>query len=181
VSARIAVVEGDLALQAVDAVVSRADGVPGREDDAAARALAERGGSAYREERAALGTLAAGEAAATGAGALPAGLVVHVGIADPAGRLGAESLRAGVRRGLELAAARGCRTVALPALGTGPSELALREVAEVLLEEAERQASGGGSLEEIRFVLSGEQAYRTFESVWDARKIAAQMERMGRR
>jgi hypothetical protein len=41
-----------------------------------------------------------------------------------------------------------------------------------------RHLSGDTSLEEIRFVLMGEPAYRVFEMVNDAAKVAAQMERM---
>jgi len=184
VSGRIAVVAGELADQAVDAVmVAAVAGVEGGEQGAD---LGEGAGPALREEWAALGAIPVGGAAATGAGALPAGRVIHLGIAEAGRPPDLEGVRAAVRRGLELAGEHGCRTVALPALGAGHEGVPLRELAEGLLEEAEAYLAGDppgtspGPLEEIRFVLAGEQAYRTFESVWDARKIAAQMERMAR-
>jgi len=37
------------------------------------------------------------------------------------------------------------------------------------------------AVDEIRFVVAGEPAYRVFESVQDAARIAEQMERLGRR
>jgi len=186
VSGRIAVVEGELADQTVDAVVVGAGDAEEAEAGEGGAGLAARAGPAFREERAALGELPAGRAVATGAGALPARLVIHLGVGGPGHPPSAESVRAAVRRGLELAGERGCTTVALSAPGAGREGVPLRELAESLLRAAEDYLAGDpprtspGSLEEIRFVLAGEQAYRTFESVWDARKIAAQMERMER-
>lgn len=185
-SGRIAVVEGELADQAVDAVMVAAGGageVDAGEEDSP---LAAAAGPAFREERAALGAIPVGGATATGGGALPARRVIHLGVAEAGRPPNLEGVRTAVRRGLELAGEHGCRTVALPALGASREGLPLRELAEGLLEEAEAYLSGDpprtspAPLEEIRFVLAGEQAYRTFESVWDARKIAAQMERMAR-
>lgn len=54
----------------------------------------------------------------------------------------------------------------------------LQRCAEILLEEARGHLAGETSLEEIRFVLFGEPAYRVFEMVNDAAKVAAQMERL---
>jgi hypothetical protein len=50
----------------------------------------------------------------------------------------------------------------------------------VLLEEARAHLAGDTTLEEIRFVLFGEPAYRVFESVDDAARVREQMRRMGR-
>lgn len=179
-SGRISVLEGDLTAQEVDAVVNAANSEL-RLGAGVAGAIAERGGPDIQAECDAMGPIPVGSAAVTGAGDLPARFVIHAASMAPGGRATAESVRASVRRALEIAAEKGCRTLAVPAVGAGVAGVGLREVAEVLLEEAERHLAGDTSLEEIRFVLFGEQAYRTFESVWDARKIAAQMERMRRR
>jgi hypothetical protein len=50
----------------------------------------------------------------------------------------------------------------------------------VSLEEARAYTGDGTSLEEIRFVLYGEPAFRLFEMVNDAAKVAAQMERLAK-
>jgi O-acetyl-ADP-ribose deacetylase (regulator of RNase III) len=88
-----------------------------------------------------------------------------------------ESLRAGMRRALAEAAARGARSVAVPALGTGPGRLALQRAAEIQLEAARAHLAGGDAVEEVRFVLSGEPALRVFEAVQDAFRIAEQAQR----
>jgi hypothetical protein len=49
-----------------------------------------------------------------------------------------------------------------------------------MFEEAQRHLDAGTSLEEIRFVLFDERAYRLFEQVQDAARIEAQLERMRR-
>ena len=47
-----------------------------------------------------------------------------------------------------------------------------------MLEEARQHLDGETSVEDIRFVLFGEPAYRVFEDVDDARRILAQMEKL---
>ena len=85
------------------------------------------------------------------------------------------ALRAALRDALGRAAERGARTIAVPALGAGV--VPLQRAAEVLLAEARAHLAGETSLEEIRFVLSGEPALRVFEAVQDAFKIAQQAQR----
>jgi O-acetyl-ADP-ribose deacetylase (regulator of RNase III) len=86
-----------------------------------------------------------------------------------------------MRSALALAAQRGLRTIAVPALGAGIAGFPLQRCAEILIEEARRHLAGETSLEEIRFVPFGEPAYRVFEMVNDAAKIAEQMERLAAR
>jgi len=88
------------------------------------------------------------------------------------------TLRASFRAGLEDARARGCRSVAAPALGAGRGGLPLQRCAEILIEEARRHLAGETCIEEIRFVLDGEPSYRVFEAVKDAARVAEQMERL---
>jgi len=76
---------------------------------------------------------------------------------------------------------RGCRTIAVPAIGAGVGGFSPQRCAEVLLEEARAHLAGETSLEEIRFVLRGEPAYRVFESAKDAITVREQLARMGRR
>jgi O-acetyl-ADP-ribose deacetylase (regulator of RNase III) len=89
---------------------------------------------------------------------------------------GEDALRAAFRAALETARANGARVVAVPALG--PAVLPLQRRAELLLEEARRHFASATCVEEIRFVVAGEPAFRVFESVQDAVRIAAQLERL---
>ncbi len=173
----IRIVEGDLTDQAVDAIVNAANsalvlgaGVAG--------AIASRGGPTIAAECAAIGPIELGAAALTGAGELPARYVIHAAGMPPGGRADEASVRAAVRSALELATREGLRTIALPAIGAGIGGFSMQRCAEVSLEEAERCAAGETTLEEIRFVLFGEPAFRVFEMVQDAAKVEAQMRRL---
>jgi O-acetyl-ADP-ribose deacetylase (regulator of RNase III) len=104
--------------------------------------------------------------------------VIHAAGMPPGGAADDESIRASVRRSLEIASERGCRTIAIPAIGAGIGGFPLQRCAEILLEEARAHLAGNSGLEEIRFVLFGEPSYRVFEATLDAAKVQAQMERL---
>ncbi len=99
----------------------------------------------------------------------------------PEGADAEAQVRNAFRAGLDAARARGCRSVAAPALGAGRGGLPLQRSAEILIEEARRHFAGATCIEEIRFVLDGEPSYRVFESVNDAARVAEQMERLRER
>jgi O-acetyl-ADP-ribose deacetylase (regulator of RNase III) len=177
---RIVLREGDITAEAVDAIVNAANsqlvlgaGVAG--------AIRERGGPSIQEECDAIGPIAVGDAAVTGAGDLPARWVIHAAGMPPGGEATPESVASCVRRSLELAHERGCRSIAVPAVGAGIGGVSPRQCAEILIAEARAHLRGETSLEEIRFVLFGEPTYRVFESVNDAAVIQEQMERLRRR
>jgi O-acetyl-ADP-ribose deacetylase (regulator of RNase III) len=177
---RIGLYEGDITDQEVDAIVNAANsalvlgaGVAG--------AIASRGGPEIGEECAAHGPIEVGEAALTGAGALPASAVIHAAGMPPGGQANEESVRASVRASLELAAREGFRTIAFPAIGAGIGGFSMQRCAEVSLEEAREFSQKETSIEEIRFVLFGEPAFRVFEMVNDAAKVEAQMRRLRER
>jgi O-acetyl-ADP-ribose deacetylase (regulator of RNase III) len=65
----------------------------------------------------------------------------------------------------------------VPAIGAGVGGLSTQRSAELLLDEARAHLAGTTCIEEIRFVLFGEQALRLFESVHDSIKIAEQAQR----
>lgn len=176
---RISIREGDVTAQEVDAIVNAANsalvlgaGVAG--------AIRAKGGPSIQAECDAHGPIAVGGAAVTGAGSLPARFVIHAASMPPGGAASEASVRSSMRRALELARERGLRTIAVPALGAGIAGFPLQRCAEILIEEARRHLAEPTSLEEIRFVLFGEPAYRVFEMVHDAAKVAEQMERLMR-
>ncbi len=167
-SGRITLAEGDITAHEVDAIVNAANtrlllgaGVAG--------AIRAAGGPEIQAECDAHGPVPLGGAALTGAGQLPARFVIHAASMHPGGGASEQSVRDAMRNTLALAKQHGCRTLAVPAIGAGIAGFSLQRCAEVLLEEAERHLAGDTSLEEVRFVLFGEQAYRVFESVQDAR------------
>lgn len=179
-SGRIVLREGDLTEERVDAIVNAANsalvlgaGVAG--------AIRAKGGPRIQEECDAHGPIAVGDAAVTGAGDLPARFVIHAASMAPGGSATEATLRSSLRRALALAHERGCRTIAVPAVGAGIAGLPLQRCAEILLEEARAHLAGETSLEEIRFVLYGEPAFRVFEMVDDAAKVAAALARVPRR
>lgn len=179
-SGRIAIVEGDVTAQEVDAIVNAANsrlelgaGVAG--------AIRAKGGPSIQKECDAIGPIAVGEAALTGAGELPARFVIHAASMPPGGSASEASVRASFRRSLELARERGCRTLAVPAIGAGIAGFPLQRCAEILLEEARAHLAGETSLAEIRFVLFGEPAFRVFEHVNDAAHVEAGLRRLRER
>jgi O-acetyl-ADP-ribose deacetylase (regulator of RNase III) len=180
VTGRIVLLEGDVTDQEVDAIVNAANsdlilgaGVAG--------AIRTKGGPTIQEECDRIGPIEVGGAAVTGAGNLPARFVIHAAGMPPGGVATEESVRSAMRRSLELAREKQCRTVAVPAIGAGIAGFPVQRCAEVLLEEARAHLETGGGVEEIRFVLFGEPTYRVFEMVDDAAKVAAQMERLEKR
>jgi len=174
---KIVLQEGDITAQEVDAIVNAAnsDLVLG---SGVAGAIADHGGSSIAEECRALGPIEVGEAAVTGAGELPARFVIHAAGMPLGGRASEESVRASLRSALALADREGFRTLACPALGAGVGGLSMRTCAEISLDEAHRFTEAGGQIEEIRFVLFGEPAFRLFEMVNDAAKVEAQMRKL---
>ncbi len=175
---RIVICEGDVTEQEVDAIVNAANSAL-KLGAGVAGAIREKGGPSIQEECDRVGAIAVGEAAVTGAGALPARFVIHAASMPPGGGASEESVRASFRHSLALARERGCRSVAAPAIGAGIAGFPMQRCAEVLLEEARRfLEQDDAGVEEIRFVLFGEPAYRIFEMVNDAAKVAEQMERL---
>ncbi len=179
-SGRVTLVEGDITEQAVDAIVNAANSAL-QLGAGVAGAIRERGGPTIQEECDAIGPIEVGDAAVTGAGALSARFVIHAAGMPPGGRATEHAVRSCARRSLALASERGCRTIAVPAIGAGVGGFSPQRCAEVLLEEARAHLAGETSLEEIRFVLRGEPAYRVFESAKDAITVREQLARMGRR
>ena len=177
---RIVLREGDITAESADAIVNAANsalqlgvGVAG--------AIRERGGPSIQAECDAHGPVEVGGAAITGAGHLDARFVIHAACMPPGGEATEDTLRNAMRRSLELAAENDCRTLAVPAIGAGIAGVSMQRSAEVLIEEARSHLASETSLEEIRFVLFGEQAFRVFESVNDAARVQEQMERLAAR
>ncbi len=161
----VEILEGDITLQEVDAVVNAANKTllgGGGVDGAIHRA----GGPAVLEECRRLGGCETGDAKATTAGRMKAKRVIHtVGPVWRGGNRGEAGLLASChRRSLQVARAEGLRSVAFPAISTGaygyPMKEAARVALEAVLEEIEKNP---GAFDLVRFVLFGEDARRIWE------------------
>ena len=177
--ARIRLEEGDITAAEVDAVVNAAN-TDLKLGSGVAGAIRQRGGPTIQAECDKHGPVGLGEAAITGAGDLAASYVIHAAGMHLGGQVSEDSLRASVRGSLELACKQGLRSIAFPAIGTGVGGFPLQRCAEIMLEEVERHVAGETTLEDVRFVLFGEPAYRMFEQVQDAAHIRAQLAKLGR-
>ncbi|HJQ74752.1 MAG TPA: macro domain-containing protein [Gaiellaceae bacterium] len=158
---RLEVREGDIAAVEADAVANAANdalwmgaGVAG--------ALKRAGGDEIEREAMAQGPIPLGSAVATGAGRLPARYVVHGAVMGQDLRTDAELVRRTTRSCLELADELGCRSLALPAFGTGVGGFALADCARIMAEEARSFESQ--SLERVIFAVFGDEAYDAFSS-----------------
>ncbi len=177
--ARILLSEGDITAASADAIVNAANtelvlgsGVAG--------AIRTRGGPEIQAECDRHGPVKLGEAALTTGGQLAARFVIHAAAMEPGGRVTETSLRDATRASLELARAHGLRSLAFPAVGTGVGGFSVQRCAEVMLGEARSHLAGDTTLETIHFVLFGEPAYRVFEQVNDAEKVAAGLRRLAK-
>lgn len=174
---RIVVCEGDITEQAVDAIVNAANSHL-RLGSGVAGAIRAKGGPQIQAECDAIGPIPVGDAAVTGAGNLPARWVIHAAGMPPGGSATESSIHSSMRRSLELAREKGCRSIAIPAIGAGIGGFPVQRCAEILIGEARAHLAETTTLVEIRFVLFGEPAYRIFESANDVAKIREQMAKL---
>ncbi len=154
-------IEGDIAAVEVDAVANAANdhlwmgvGVAG--------ALKRAGGDEIEREAMAKGPIPVGTAVATSAGRLPARYVVHGAVMGQDLRTSPELVERTTRACLELADELGCRSLALPAFGTGVGGFPLEECARIMVGVA--RAFEPGSLERVVFCVFGDEAYSAFEA-----------------
>ena len=159
---RIEVSQGDLTEMDVDAIVNAANndlqlggGVAG--------AIRRKGGPRIQTECNEIGMIPLGGAAITSGGNLKARYVIHAASMQLGGRTSPHALRSSTAHSLRIAAQRGLKTIAFPAVGTGIAGFPLRECAEIMLSEAEKHLEGPTSLEKIRFVLFDKEALAVFQ------------------
>jgi O-acetyl-ADP-ribose deacetylase (regulator of RNase III) len=158
-------VEGDVTLQEVDAIVNAANsrlagggGVDG--------AIHRRGGPdimAETDQKYPDGC-PTGSAVISGAGKLKAKHVIHaVGPVWRGGNRGEADLLAGAyRRCLELAVEHGCKSIAFPSLSTGAYGYPIDQAAQVALGTVGDFLKQHAQPELVRFVLFGHEAYAAF-------------------
>ena len=165
--AEIRLLKGDITKVEADAIVNAANnhlwmggGVAG--------AIKRAGGAEIEREAVAKGPIRVGEAVATGAGRLKARYVIHAAAMgyDEARRMippTEQSIRDATYNSLRIADELGLKSIAFPALGTGVGGFPLRDAARVMIQTAREYIAGDTGLEEIIFVLYGDEAYRAFQ------------------
>src|SRR6476661_3613342 len=162
---KIVIQQGDLTDMDTDAIVNAANndlqlgaGVAG--------AIRRKGGEEIQRECDEIGSIPVGYAAITGGGKLKARHVIHAASMQLGGRTTAAALRNSVAHSLRIAAERGLKTIAFPAVGTGIAGFSMEECASILLEEAIRNLKKETSLEKIYFVLFDDRACDVFTRAW---------------
>ncbi|QUQ66436.1 O-acetyl-ADP-ribose deacetylase [Kutzneria sp. CA-103260] len=166
----VEIVEGDITTQQVDVIVNAANtsllgggGVDG--------AIHRRGGPEILAECRKLRAghygrgLKVGQAVATTAGRLPARWVVHtVGPVWSDTEDRSALLADCHRNSLRVAASLGAVTVAFPAISTGIYRWPLESAAKIALETVTAELAADTSVQTVRFVLFGQQAYTVFRT-----------------
>lgn len=159
---KIKLVEGNIALLDVEAVVNAANkslklggGVAG--------AIRNYGGPSIQEECDRIGPIETGEAVITGAGNLKAKHVIHaVGPVSGEGQE-EEKLRRATLNSLKIANERKIKNIALPAISTGIFGFPIQKCSEIMLRAAIEFLEKNDYPQEIVFCLYGQEARSVFE------------------
>jgi O-acetyl-ADP-ribose deacetylase (regulator of RNase III) len=153
--------DGDITAVEADAIANAANdrlwmgaGVAG--------AIKRVGGEEIEREAMAIGGIELGTAVATTAGRLRARWVIHGAVMGQDLRTDADLVRRTTRSCLEVAEELGCRSLALPAFGTGVGGFPLTDCARIMVEEA--RIFPAESLEQVIFAVYGSEAYDAFSS-----------------
>jgi O-acetyl-ADP-ribose deacetylase (regulator of RNase III) len=165
VAGKIVIQQGDLTEMETDAIVNAANndlilggGVAG--------AIRRKGGGEIQRECDEIGSIPIGYAAITSGGDLKAKHVIHAASVQLGRSTTAEALRRSTEHALRIAAERGLKTIAFPAVGTGIAGFPMKECADIMLQEAVQHLDRGSSLEKIYFVLFDEEATKIFQDVF---------------
>jgi O-acetyl-ADP-ribose deacetylase (regulator of RNase III) len=157
----LAVVDGDIAAEATDAIVNAANnhfwmggGVAG--------ALKARGGAAIEAEAMAQGPVEPGECVITSGGRLKARHVIHAAVMGQDLRTSSAIIDRATRNAVRTADAQRLASIALPAFGTGVGGFPLDDCARIMIGAIRDEAPRLESLRTIRLVLFGAAAYEAF-------------------
>ncbi len=169
IAGKVAILQGDLTEMDVDAVVNAANndlqlggGVAG--------AIRRKGGESIQRECDEIGSIPVGGAAITSGGRLKARHVIHAASMQLGGRTTARALRSSTAHSLRIAAEKGLKTIAFPAVGTGIAGFPMNECAEIMLAEVVEHLKRPTTLENVYFVLFDEAACEVFTRVWSEMK-----------
>ncbi len=172
---KVVLLHSDLTEMDADAIVNAANndlqlggGVAG--------AIRRKGGEAIQRECDAIGSIPVGGAAITSGGRLKARYVIHAASMQLGGRTTPHALRSSTAHSLRIAAEKGLKTVAFPAVGTGIAGFPIRDCAEIMLREVVEHLKRPTSLETVYFVLFDKASLEVFEQVWSEMKAQGKVE-----
>ena len=158
----IALIHGDIATLAVDAIVNAAnsDLILG---SGVAGAIKKAGGPSIQNECTRIGGTPVGTAVITGAGSLPAKYVIHA--VGPVMGSGDEDrkLAAATRSALEVAEENRIRSLAFPAISAGIFGFPPERCAKVMLSTTIAYLKGNSDLDRVFFCLFSDDMYSIFE------------------
>lgn len=169
IASKVILMEGDLTEMDADAIVNAANNDL-QHGGGVAGAIRRKGGAIIQEESNEIGSIPVGGAAITSGGKLKARYVIHAASMQLGGRTTGRALRSSTAHSLRIAAEKGLKTIAFPAVGTGIAGFPMEECAEIMLREVVEHLKRGSSLEEVFFVLFDTEALKTFERVWRGMK-----------
>lgn len=165
---RIAIIEGDITQQRVDAIVNAANnsllgggGVDG--------AIHHAAGPGLLEECRKLNGCGTGEAKITKGYDLPARCIIHtVGPRWRGGKAGEDELLACCYRNcLSLAEQYAIRTIAFPSISTGAYGFPMERAARIAVSEIKSFLQRDSSVEQVFLVCFGEEAYQCYLSAME--------------
>jgi O-acetyl-ADP-ribose deacetylase (regulator of RNase III) len=160
--AAIEAMECDITALEVDAIANAAN-TDLRHGGGVAGAIVRAGGPEIQAESDVLAPIDLGDAAATGAGELPANWVIHAATMHLGGPTSAEIIRDATASTLRVADELGAKSLGLVAFGTGVGGFPVDEAAQIEVEEVRRHLDQGSALERIVFCVRGDEAVRAFE------------------
>ena len=162
----IELLQGDITEQVVDAIVNAANsrlmgggGVDGAIHDKGGPEIMRETDENYPQG------CPTGSAVISGAGRLPCKHVIHaVGPVWSGGKRGeAELLAAAIKKSLQLAAANGCQSIAVPALSCGAYSFPLEQASQIMLQSTADFLKSGTKVKEVRFVLFDARSLKAFQ------------------
>src|SRR5574337_644553 len=166
---KIVILQGDLTESGADAIINAANndlqlggGVAG--------AIRRKGGDVIQRECNEIGSIPIGGAAITSGGKLKARYVIHAASMELGGCTTAQALRSSTAHSLRIAAEKGLKSIAFPAIGTGIAGFPMRECAEIMLREVVEHLRRPTTLEKVYFVLFDDAALEAFNKVWGEMK-----------
>lgn len=159
---RVTLHKGDLTRVSADAIVNAANNALWM-GGGVAGALKRAGGKEIEDEAAKQGPIPVGEAVVTGAGALKARYVIHAAVMATDMVTDADKIRTATQNSLLRAEELGLKSIAFPALGTGVGGFPYSRAAEVMTDAVNEHLAGDSCLEEVLFVLYGDEAFEAFE------------------
>lgn len=169
IASKVILMKGDLTEMDTDAIVNAANNDL-QHGGGVAGAIRRKGGDVIQKESNDIGSIPVGGAAITSGGKLKARYVIHAASMQLGGQTTAQALRSSTAHSLRIAAEKGLKTVAFPAVGTGIAGFPMEECAEIMLREVAEHLKRGSSLEKIYFVLFDARALKTFDKVWRGMK-----------